>query len=127
MFEENDVYTTTSKMITVGCYKCGVLFGMPDELDNKFRQTHEMFCCPFGHQQHYLGETREEALKRQLQQSEARCSHTEDQLESTQNSLRSTRGVVTRIKNRVKRGVCPFCNRHFENVERHMKAKHSDD
>lgn len=32
----------------------------------------------------------------------------------------------TRIKNRVKNGVCPCCNRTFENLARHMQAKHSD-
>lgn len=30
------------------------------------------------------------------------------------------------MKNRVANGVCPCCNRHFENLERHMKGQHPD-
>jgi len=30
------------------------------------------------------------------------------------------------IKKRIHAGVCPHCNRHFQNVERHMKTKHNE-
>jgi hypothetical protein len=35
-------------------------------------------------------------------------------------------GQVTRIKNRVKNGVCICCNRSFSDLHQHMLTKHPD-
>lgn len=36
------------------------------------------------------------------------------------------KGVVAKIKKRVGRGVCPCCNRHFANLQRHMETQHPE-
>lgn len=36
------------------------------------------------------------------------------------------KGVATRLKNRAAHGVCPCCNRTFQQLARHMSAKHPD-
>jgi len=48
---------------------------------------------------------------------------------SLEKSNRALRGVATRRKNqlnKVKKGVCPCCDRFFENVYKHMKTKHPE-
>ncbi|HYC31767.1 MAG TPA: hypothetical protein VEB59_05720, partial [Gemmatimonadales bacterium] len=47
-----------------------------------------------------------------------------EQRDQTAASLRSTKGVVTKIKRRVAGGVCPCCNRTFSDLARHMSGKH---
>lgn len=39
---------------------------------------------------------------------------------------RAQKGQNTRLKNRIAAGVCPCCNRSFQNVARHMAGQHPD-
>ena len=38
--------------------------------------------------------------------------------------LSAQKGVTTRLKNRVQKGVCPCCNRYFAQLQRHMTTQH---
>jgi hypothetical protein len=46
--------------------------------------------------------------------------------EQAERRLSATRGVVTRIRNRVANGVCPCCNRTFADLHRHMASQHPE-
>lgn len=39
-------------------------------------------------------------------------------------SLIATKGVVTRLKNRARNGVCPCCIRTFKDLHMHMASEH---
>jgi hypothetical protein len=65
-------------------------------------------------------------LERELEHQRARTRHVEDQFEGAQASARAYKGHNTRIKNRIKNGVCPFCNRSFADVRAHMASKHAN-
>ena len=109
----------------VECGECGVAFGMTSLFYDKRREDHRGWWCPNGHQRHYAAESDAERYKRLYEQSERRAGVNYDRAESAERSLRSTRGVVTRMQKRAAVGVCPFgCRRHFVNVERHMARKH---
>lgn len=94
------------------------------------------FYCPYGHVQHFPKsprETAEEALRRERDRLAQRVAEKDDEIrlqreraEATERRLSAARGRVTRIKNRVGRGVCPCCNRTFSDLRRHMASKHSD-
>ena len=48
-------------------------------------------------------------------------------LDTEERSHAATRGHLTRAKKQVHRaehGVCPHCNRSFQNLARHMQTKH---
>lgn len=42
------------------------------------------------------------------------------------NQARAQKAAKTRMKNRIANGVCPCCNRHFANVQRHIRTKHPE-
>lgn len=121
-------------LITLTCHRCKSSFGIPDELYRSALAYREKvsFYCPYGHPQCFVtGETEETKLRRErdrLKQSLAEKDDTIrawiDRKESVERQLSATKGVVTRIKNRVGRGVCPCCNRTFENLQRHMQGQH---
>lgn len=118
--------TIRIEIVTETCYRCGVVFGMTEEYRKIRLEDHSIsFYCPNGHDQHYVGETDAEKYKRLYGDARARAQSTRDQLEATDRSLRATRGVVTKLRNRAHAGVCPFgCRRHFANLERHVERKH---
>jgi len=106
----------------VTCCACGVPFAAPRELLDKRRETHKDFFCPNGHNLHFPGETEAERLKKLLDDEAQRHSRTLARLNTTEQRARK----AERKLKRVARGVCPCCNRTFENLARHMATKHPD-
>lgn len=115
----------------IRCYKCGVVFGIESGHNAQLRRTHDDFYCPNGHKQHWVDETEEDRLKRETQRLARRMEIQEALLErerrdrlSAERSAAAQKGVVTKIKNRVGKGVCPCCNRSFGDLHHHMKTQH---
>jgi hypothetical protein len=91
------------------------------------------FFCAYGHSQVFcVGENDEtklrrerDLLKQQLAEKDDTIKYWRDGKEQAEKRLSATKGVVTRIKNRVGHGVCPCCTRTFSNLARHMETKHA--
>lgn len=116
----------------VCCHEgCGSTFAVTDDFHRARREDHGWFYCPRGHVQHYTSESdkaRAERLAREandaLARERARHDQTRAALEHESHRARAARGIATRIRNRVSRGVCPCCNRTFGNLSKHMAMKH---
>lgn len=118
------------------CYQCKTRFGMSQTVHDAAVERREKmtFSCPNGHQQHYTtGENEETKLRRErdwLKQNtaylEQRIRDEQAEAEAQKRQAAAYKGVATRIKNRVKQGVCPCCNRTFANLAAHVKTKHPD-
>lgn len=76
----------------------------------------EWFYCPNGHRQHY---TQSESDRLRGLLDEANRSKT--QLAANYAALQREHNRVTK---RVSAGVCPCCNRTFQNLARHMASRH---
>lgn len=113
------------KLVATSCCVCGIVFGLPDFLDKQLRTKGTSFYCPNGH---ILGYTDPELkkVKQKLELYKQWYAAEQEDHEATRRSLRATKGVLTRTKNRIAAGVCPCCKRHFENLQRHMDSKHPD-
>lgn len=123
----------TFEIETTVCYRndCDATITMPREVMVRFRKNHESFYCYRGHGQAFLSESKEAKLKRQLEEKQRQIDRKQKELEwaregerSAQRSAAAYRGQVTKIKKRVGNGVCPCCNRTFQDLGRHMKTKH---
>lgn len=121
------------KMYFFTCPKCGVWSAAPVEVERLARQRPglSVFCCN-GHSMVFLeGESEADKLRRErdqlvqrLAQKDDDIRHQRERAERGERQLSAARGQITRIKNRAAKGVCPCCNRHFTNLERHMHTKH---
>lgn len=125
-------FTRTIYFTTLDCASCGVVFAVPNELYDRRREDGDGFYCPFGHR-NVFRETEVIKLRRQLQATENQVKAKTELLESArasrdraQRSASAYQGQVTKIKNRVKNGVCPCCNRSFQNLREHMRKQHPD-
>lgn len=115
------------------CYTCKCEMWIPDHLYASARESEKIhFYCAYGHSQYYpQGESETTKLRRDRDQLAQRIAQRDDRIrelheekEQTEKRLSATRGVVTRIKNRIGHGVCPCCNRTFGDLHRHMATKH---
>lgn len=123
--------TYVGKLVTTSCW-CGIHLAIPDDLYSiAKRNKDKTVWCPLGHKFVYSNTTEEQLAKAKLETTRARQREqaVRDLLEQEEHSHRATKGHVTRKKKelaRVKAGICPCCNRSFQNLARHMESKHAD-
>ena len=118
--------STNTKLITEECCECGVLFAIPMALRGQLLRTGNMFYCPAGHPQHYRDSTEERlrVANAQLKREKNHNSSLTDQLDGALKAISTKQGQITKLKNRVRAGVCTECHRHFQNLQDHMETKH---
>jgi len=123
----------TIKMAVHECIECGVPFAMPQELDNRYRENHQIFFCPNGHQQHYTGKSEAEKLRDQLARERERVAwamrdadEERARYEAEKRRHAATKGQLTRTMRRVEAGTCVHCHRTFKQLARHMRNKHDE-
>lgn len=98
-------------------------FGITDDFHYRKQDDGTTFYCPNGHGQVFKTSTVQK-LEEKLKREQIEREHAQGLFEAERNSHRSTRGHKTRLENRIKAGVCPCCNRTFQNLRRHMEGQH---
>lgn len=124
-------YITTSFRF-YDCWVCGIPFGLSVGFVEAATRQHKGFNCPNGCDLRF-GKSKADKLREELNsemdrrvRAERRADRNYELTQTLERSRSALRGQVTKIKKRVGRGVCPCCNRHFTDIERHMKSKHPD-
>ena len=116
----------STQLETLTCGNCGIVFAVPDywvEGRRKGEEGKNEFWCPNGHNRVFC-ETEVMRLKRELEQTQQRLHWVRAQKERAERETAAARGQVTRLRNRIQKGVCPDCKRSFTNLRRHMASKH---
>jgi hypothetical protein len=113
--------------VTYCCHKdCLMTIVLPATLMRQLRNDHRWFYCPMGHKQHFSGPSEAETLKRKLESEQREAEWWKRKAKQNERSAHAYKGQVTKIRSRVKNGVCPCCNRTFQNLMAHMQTKHPD-
>lgn len=124
-------------LVVVRCW-CGIQHAIPESLRKlqiaeKDRGKEQVVFCPLGHEYVAGGKTEAERLRKEVEwqkmmrvREQASHDQTKAELETSRHRLRATKAAHTRTKNRVGKGVCPCCNRHFKDLERHMSGQHPE-
>lgn len=126
MLREGQPVSYFDSLTVVMCCSCGVPFGIAAEMNKELINNHRSFYCPNGHRQNYIGKTQEEKLKEELLVQKNLVNHHRNEADRKQRRLNALRGQQTKLKNRIKNGVCPCCNRSFVNLAKHMAHIHPD-
>lgn len=122
---------TTTHLITFNvltCCRegCGIQFAVPAWWEGKRREDHSSWYCPNGHSQYFPGKSDLERARDRAQRAENNASFWRDQELAARRSAAAQKAAKTRLKNRIAKGVCPCCNRHFANVQRHIANQHPE-
>lgn len=132
---EGEKFKADRQLVVVSCATCHITYAIPESLYRSAlaypgsRSDGWKLCCPVGHTWHYVGLSVDEKLERER---DRRASIQAD-LDRTRASLSAQRGQTTkarnerdRLKTRAAAGVCPCCNRTFQQLARHMKGQHPE-
>ena len=131
------VYVET-KIAIIECADCSIDFGIGAEFMRRRREDHQNFYCPNGHANHYPAGTSEAEKEQKRLRAELDAARSLASRESRRRSdaeqaarrkdyeARAAKGQLTKAKNRIAAGVCPCCNRTFQNLAKHMAGQHPD-
>jgi hypothetical protein len=137
--EDNDMIEISLGLtFEIDTCSCGGTFALPSNFFRQARDLKKSWHCPYCRERRSYSENEADRLKRELAAKErelklrgdslaaerARHDQTREALRQEGLRLSAQRGATTRIKNRVSKGVCPCCQRHFTDLQRHMAGKH---
>jgi RNase P subunit RPR2 len=120
------------------CSECHAPFGITEHAEINYRRTHQAFHCPYCNASQYFPQEsaveRANRLKSEAEQRLVRERAAFDQEKARLNELvaikesqrRAEKGAKTKLKKRAAAGVCPCCQRSFENVRRHISHMHPE-
>lgn len=130
--QPGETFAGYSELEVKVCPVCGVLYAAPRRLFEKHQQNDGQWWCPNGHNLIFT-ESKSEKLERQLKSERDYAARLAAQRDQAQADAKAQKGRATRFKNdrdriktRVGGGVCPCCNRTFQQLARHMKSQHPD-
>jgi len=107
------------------CCVCGVMFALPARLLANRRKQGGSFYCPNGHSLMF-SKPENERLREQLQAEKDRAARLAAERDQAEASLKAQKAATTRARRRSAAGTCPCCGRTFQQLVRHMKAKHPE-
>lgn len=106
------------------CASCGITFGIPRDMAQQRRNDHKEFYCPNGHKLWFAGKSEAEKLKGELDYVQQSRDKWARYYETEKRTSAAYRGQITKMKKRMKAGVCPCCHRTFKQLAAHMKTQH---
>lgn len=118
--------------VVAECITCGVPFTVPLTVYEEHRKRGGYHHCSNGHSQGWSKDRSKEEKDRQelarLRQQQVQWDWERRELLTQADHERrraaASRGQVTKLKKRAAAGVCPCCNRTFQDLARHMSGQH---
>ena len=112
-------------LVTIDCGKCGGTYAINERYRKQKAQEGGGWHCPYCQCSWGFFDNSENAnLRRELALERKQKEWARQEAKHAENRRRAAAGQLTKIKRRVSRGVCPCCNRTFENLAKHMENKH---
>lgn len=129
--QEGTIVTEFVALYIVNCGPCGGTYALNKRYVAQKREKGGYWHCPYCQTSWGYGESENERLKAALEKQKKstqwqadRARKAEEDAEHRRRQYVGMKGVLTKQKNRVSKGVCPCCNRYFKNLHRHMESKH---
>lgn len=107
------------------CPVCFVHYAIPQAMSNKKSKDGGDWYCPNGDNLIYT-KTKADKLTAELQAEKENTEYWMKRKEEVDRQLKAKKGELAKLKNRVSNGVCPCCNRSFQNLKRHIATKHPE-
>lgn len=109
------------------CCNCGMAFAMTRDFHRRrLENKGSSFYCPAGHGQHYTGPTEAQKLKKELEAKSLMLEAANHDVVVAKMERDKVAKSHLKMRKRVMNGVCPCCNRTFQNLMSHMKTEHPE-
>ena len=108
------------------CPNCHHHFVMSEDTFDGYERSGKKFYCPQGH----VLTVRQNDVVSSLRASNRFLLRSEERVEMLLQRIKSIKGVITRQRNRLIRGCCPYCNKDIMAISKspmlqHIHERHS--
>lgn len=110
----------------ITCGGCSLQFAMTHEFYKQRRDKKDSFWCPAGCERVFTGKSEAERLKDQLAEQQRSLDAAREKAALAESERSKISRAHVKMRKRVMNGVCPCCNRTFQNLMGHMKTEHAD-
>lgn len=110
---------------TIVCGKCGIIWGMPERVVRARRDDRATFYCPNGDPRAFNGMSETDRLREEVKRQQQMREAAEARATSVSRQRDEVARAHKRMRTRIMNGVCPCCNRSFQNLLRHMQTEHA--
>lgn len=126
-------FVANTNLTVINC-DCGGVYAISEKWRGqaeKLGNFKHSWKCPYCRTERGYGEGTIDDLKKEVDKlrrekdwakQDAKDAHNE--ADHFRRSRDGMKGALVKTKKRICNGVCPCCNRHFKNLESHMKNKH---
>lgn len=114
------IHKTKTILKEIQCGTCGVWHAIPEIMFNGCYREGGFWICPNGHSRGYSEGSDAARLKKANKLNTQLIAD----LKASQKETRTQKTANTKLKKRIKSGVCPCCHRTFKQLVAHMKNKH---
>lgn len=118
----------------INCGECGGTYAINERYREQQYQKGGSWHCPYCQCGWGYANNNENAkLRKELEQTKRNLTFHQNNAaserearEATERRLTAQKAAKTRLRNRIKNGVCPCCTRSFSNLQQHMKTEHPE-
>ena len=105
---------------------CRIEFGIPRDFYDDCNNYGTSFHCPKCGNSMVFREPETKRLRKEIKILNNKVNNADRQRREAENQKNAARKSHRKMRDRVKNGVCPCCNRSFENLLNHMRSKHPE-
>ena len=117
--------TTKVELVELECGNCGVVHAIPKIMHDKCYEEGGYWTCPNGHSRGFKqGRHQRDEIYRERDRLKQMLAQKDDEIKHAQRQWETAEKALKRERKRINAGVCPCCNRTFQNLKRHMETKH---
>jgi len=113
-------------LTSIDCGECGGTYAINERYRKQKWEQGGFWNCPYCQTSWGFGQSENARLKKELANAIKRKEWAEQDAKHAEDCRRAEKAAKTRLKNRIHNGVCPCCNRTFQNLQKHMKKQHPD-
>jgi hypothetical protein len=109
------------------CGTCGVYYTVPEFVNQNHRRLGGYSFCPNGHQWGWRSGTEraeQEAIRQERDRLKQDAARLEEEIAAEKQRTKDAEKKYLQARRRAVAGVCPCCNRTFQNMQKHMLTKH---
>ncbi len=124
----------SSSLKITNCPTCGGTYALSAQFLDERRDDGVGWHCPYCQNSIAYCKSETDRLRQELERQKQSTAYQRREKErylqhrnTLQRSRNGMKSVLVREQKklaRIRRGVCPCCNRHFKNVQRHMDSQH---
>lgn len=129
----SQTFIATTTLTTINCGCCGGTYAISEKYRHNKEEQGGFWHCPYCQTDWGYAESENQKLRRELLQKDKKIAaavaahdQTKSELEHTERRRRAEKANATKLRKRIQGGVCPCCEKHFEDLQQHVQTEHPE-